>query len=126
MRGRNADVYQECFRGTNLRRTEIACAAWAITIWSGSSFANHPSYFFVQAGMTAQQAISMDLGIRGVAFVATFVAWINLTVCPSPLPIPHIGAENVVLWPPDTLCQRAVWSLLHVCLLHLQFRRADL
>jgi SP family general alpha glucoside:H+ symporter-like MFS transporter len=72
--------YIGCFRGANLRRTEVACVAWAVTIWSGSSFANHPSYFFVQAGMTPKQAISMDLGIRGVAFVATGLAWVNLSV----------------------------------------------
>lgn len=72
--------YAGCFKGVNLRRTEIACIGWAVTIWSGSSFANHPSYFFVQAGMTAKQAISMDLGIRGVAFVATGLSWVNLSV----------------------------------------------
>ena len=76
---RAGSSYLGCFRGANLRRTEIACVAWAVTIWSGSSFANHPSYFFVQAGMTPQQAISMDLGIRGVAFVATGLPWLHLS-----------------------------------------------
>lgn len=38
----------DCFRGSDLRRTEIACIAWAIQVLSGSSFGNQGTYFFQQ------------------------------------------------------------------------------
>ena len=34
--------YTDCFRGTNLRRTEIACIAFAGQVTSGSNFAYSP------------------------------------------------------------------------------------
>lgn len=39
--------YLDCFRGTNLRRTEIACMVFAGQVTSGSNFAYAPTYFFV-------------------------------------------------------------------------------
>lgn len=38
--------YLKCFQGSNLRRTEIACIAFAGQVLSGSTFAYSPSYFF--------------------------------------------------------------------------------
>lgn len=38
----------DCFKGSDLRRTEIACIAWAIQVLSGSSFGNQGTYFFQQ------------------------------------------------------------------------------
>lgn len=43
--------YLDCFRGVDLRRTEIACIAFAGQILSGSTFAYSPTYFFTQAGI---------------------------------------------------------------------------
>ncbi|TXT06159.1 hypothetical protein VHUM_03632 [Vanrija humicola] len=48
--------YLECFKGANLRRTEITTVAWACTVWAGASFANHPEYFFVQGELPRRNA----------------------------------------------------------------------
>ncbi len=40
--------YLDCFRGTDLRRTEIVCFAFVGQILSGSTFAYSPTYFFEQ------------------------------------------------------------------------------
>jgi SP family general alpha glucoside:H+ symporter-like MFS transporter len=40
--------YLDCLKGSDLRRTEIACMAWASQIILGSSFSNQPTYFFQQ------------------------------------------------------------------------------
>lgn len=42
--------YLDCLKGTDLRRTEIGCMAWASQIILGSSFSNQPTYFFQQGG----------------------------------------------------------------------------
>lgn len=36
--------YLDCFRGTDLRRTEIVCMVWAIQNLSGNSFSNYSTY----------------------------------------------------------------------------------
>ena len=49
--------YLDCFRGTNLRRTEICCLTFAGQVMSGSTFAYGPTYFFEQAGMVSARDI---------------------------------------------------------------------
>jgi SP family general alpha glucoside:H+ symporter-like MFS transporter len=41
--------YWDCFRGTNLRRTEIACIAFASQVTDGGALVYSPTYFFEQA-----------------------------------------------------------------------------
>ncbi|RSH80714.1 hypothetical protein EHS25_007049 [Saitozyma podzolica] len=72
--------YWDCFKGADLRRTEIACVAWASTVLVGSSFANHPAYFLEQAGFSTSDALQLDLGLRALAFVGTLVSWVNMTL----------------------------------------------
>ncbi len=42
--------YWDCFRGVNLRRTEITCITWLIQSASGASLMGYAVYFFKQAG----------------------------------------------------------------------------
>lgn len=51
--------YWDCFRGSDLRRTEIACVAFAGQILSGSSFAYSPTYFFTNAGIATSAAYGL-------------------------------------------------------------------
>jgi hypothetical protein len=37
--------YLDCFKGTDLRRTEIVCMVWAIQNLSGNAFSNYSTYF---------------------------------------------------------------------------------
>ncbi|GLI77938.1 hypothetical protein PoHVEF18_006235 [Penicillium ochrochloron] len=73
--------YLDCFRGTNLWRTEIACVAWAAQLWSGFVIASYSTYFFELAGLASQDAYKMSVGQGGlhllfnlisIAFVANF------------------------------------------------------
>lgn len=70
--------YIECFRGTNLRRTEIMCLSFAGQVLSGSSFAYSPSYFFSQAGLASDQVYKLNLGTTGIAFSGTVCSWFLL------------------------------------------------
>ncbi|RSL39673.1 hypothetical protein CEP54_016282 [Fusarium duplospermum] len=38
--------YMDCFRGVNLRRTEIACAVWSIQNLCGNALMTYSIYFF--------------------------------------------------------------------------------
>ncbi|OCF39724.1 MFS transporter, SP family, general alpha glucoside:H+ symporter [Kwoniella heveanensis CBS 569] len=71
--------YLDCFKGSDLRRTEIACLGWAAQILSGSSFANSPTYFFQQAGLSTENSFKLGLGTTALAFVGTCASWITLT-----------------------------------------------
>lgn len=64
-------TYLDCFKGENLRRTEIVCVALMGQILSGSSFAYTPTYFFTTAGMDTAQAFNLSLGAKGIAFIGT-------------------------------------------------------
>lgn len=87
--------YWDCFKGTDLRRTEIACIGWAGQILSGSSFANMPTYYFEQAGLSAANAFKLGLGTMAIAFVGTCSSWITLT---------YFGRRTIYLTGLSVLC----------------------
>ena len=67
--------YLDCFKGTDLRRTEIVCMVWAIQNLSGNAFSNYSTYFLVQAGLNPSNSYSFALGQYGINVVGVFGAW---------------------------------------------------
>lgn len=67
--------YLDCFKGTDLRRTEIVCMVWAIQNLSGNAFSNYSTYFLVQAGLDAKNSYSFALGQYGINVIGVFGAW---------------------------------------------------
>lgn len=67
--------YLDCFRGTNLRRTEIVCMVWAIQNLSGNSFSNYSTYFLEQAGLSTRSSYSFALGQYAFNIVGVIGAW---------------------------------------------------
>lgn len=67
--------YLDCFRGVDLRRTEIACMAFAAQPFCGSAMGGTPTYFFVQAGLPESISFRMSVGGLGIASVGTIIAW---------------------------------------------------
>ncbi|KAI1266372.1 sugar transporter [Xylariaceae sp. FL1019] len=72
-------AYTDCFKGSNLRRTEIVCFAFAGQILSGSTFAYTPTYFFTQAGLPTSGAFSLSLGAKAFGFLGTLSSWFLIT-----------------------------------------------
>lgn len=70
--------YLDCFRGINLRRTEICMVVFAGQQLSGATFAYTPTYFFLQAGIATSNAFSVSIGSTGMAFLGTLLSWILL------------------------------------------------
>ena len=72
--------YIDCFRGTNLRRTEIACVVWVAQVFCGIWFGGNVVYFLQLAGgFSAAQSFNFGIGTGALALVATSCAWYLLT-----------------------------------------------
>ena len=67
--------YLDCFRGTDLRRTEIICMVWAIQNLSGNSFSNYSTYFLEQAGLSSSNSYNFAMGQYAINMVGVFGAW---------------------------------------------------
>ncbi|KAI8935810.1 hypothetical protein NX059_012564 [Plenodomus lindquistii] len=67
--------YLDCFRGTDLRRTEIAAMTWFTQAFCGASLIGYSTYFFQQAGLSDSDAFSMSLGQYAIGAVGVFMAW---------------------------------------------------
>ena len=55
--------YLECFKGVNLRRTEICVLTWTAQQMCGPVLQTYAIYFFEQAGLAESQAFNMSLGL---------------------------------------------------------------
>jgi SP family general alpha glucoside:H+ symporter-like MFS transporter len=65
--------YLDCFKGVELRRTEIACMAFAGQVFAGSLFAYNSTYFFQQIGLGTKATYRMNVGGTGMALAATLM-----------------------------------------------------
>lgn len=68
-------TYFDCFKGVDLRRTEICTMVFLIQAASGLGFAQYCTYFMEQAGLDASDAFKMNLGYNGLAFMGTVLSW---------------------------------------------------
>lgn len=82
--------YWDCFKGTELRRTEIACFCFSGQILSGINFAYNSSYFFSQIGLGTKTTYSLNLGGTGLALIGTFMNWFFL--------MPYFGRRTIYIW----------------------------
>ncbi|KAM0719611.1 hypothetical protein Q7P37_003741 [Cladosporium fusiforme] len=71
--------YLDCFKGTDLRRTEIVCMTWAIQNLSGNSFSNYSTYFLQQAGLDERSSYSFAMGQYAINMIGVFGAWFLMT-----------------------------------------------
>ncbi|KAH7363400.1 general substrate transporter [Plectosphaerella cucumerina] len=71
--------YFECFKGTNLRRTEIAMVSWGCQILPGLIIQNYITYFFTLAGLKTADSFYLSIGNAGLAFVGTVSSWFVMT-----------------------------------------------
>jgi SP family general alpha glucoside:H+ symporter-like MFS transporter len=81
--------YFQCFKGIDLRRTEIACMVFAAQPFCGSSMAGTPTYFFIQAGLPTSISFKMSIGGLGIASVGTIASWFLMS---------YFGRRTLYLW----------------------------
>lgn len=67
--------YLACFRGTDLRRTEIACMVWMIQSICGC-MTGYATYFYVQAGLSTDRAFTMSIAMYGAGILGLGCSWL--------------------------------------------------
>ncbi|KAF5863974.1 hypothetical protein ETB97_008909 [Aspergillus alliaceus] len=78
----------DCFKGRNLRRTEICCLTWAAQQLCGSSFMNNSTYFFIQAGLDESNSFTLSIGEYAIGFVGVLGSWFLMA---------HVGHRQLYL-----------------------------
>lgn len=81
--------YIDCFKGVDLRRTEIACWAWLIQITSGGPLQGYSTYFFSQAGLSTVNAFNMSMGMYALGAMGTVLSWFMIN---------RVGRRKMYLW----------------------------
>ncbi len=70
--------YLDCFRGVELRRTEITCMTWIAQTLSGTVVGGLSTYFFVKAGISTDDSYSLGWGQSAIGAVGTIGSWFIL------------------------------------------------
>lgn len=81
--------YWDCFKGTDLRRTEICCMTWMIQTLCGSGLMGYSSYFYEQAGLSPTYSFDLTMGQYAIGAVGVFTAWALM---------PWFGRRSLYLW----------------------------
>lgn len=71
----SGNTFLACFKGTDLRRTEIACVVWITQNLCGSALWGFAPYFYEQAGLPTAKAFDLGVGLYGAAILANFLCW---------------------------------------------------
>jgi SP family general alpha glucoside:H+ symporter-like MFS transporter len=82
-------TYWDCFKGVDLRRTELTIGTWLIQQTSGSPMIGWGTYFMLQAGLSQPNAYSLGVGQSAMGFVGTVGSWFLM---------PHLGRRTLYLW----------------------------
>ena len=69
--------YLDCFKGVDLRRTELTVMTWVIQQTSGSAMMGWSTYFLLQVGLSGDSAYSLNIGQSAMGFVGTVASWVS-------------------------------------------------
>ncbi|KAJ6177935.1 hypothetical protein N7519_008396 [Penicillium mononematosum] len=61
-------TYWDCFKGTNLRRTEVVCIVWLVQTLCGQNLMGYFAYFCVQAGLPTVESFNLSWGNTVLVF----------------------------------------------------------
>lgn len=87
--------YLDCFKGVDLRRTEICAAAWVAQSICGSTFIGYSTAFYEQAGLPTVNAFDMSMGLYAIAALGTLLSWWVMT---------FVGRRKIYLIGTATMC----------------------
>ncbi|KAJ5611046.1 general alpha-glucoside permease [Penicillium lagena] len=88
--------YWDCIKGTELRRTEIACMTFAGQVFIGINFAFNNTYFFQTIGVGTSTTFSLSLGGSCLGLFGCFINWFGL--------MPYFGRRTIYLWGVASMC----------------------
>ena len=67
--------YWDCFKGVELRRTEIVCMTWIAQTLSGTAVGGLSSYFYTRAGISVVNSYDLSWGETAIGAVGTIASW---------------------------------------------------
>jgi MFS transporter, SP family, general alpha glucoside:H+ symporter len=67
--------YWECFKGANLRRTEICCVVWLFQNCCGNTFMGYSTVFYEDAGLAQADSFDLTMGQYGFGAIGTIASW---------------------------------------------------
>ncbi|KAH8694153.1 general substrate transporter [Talaromyces proteolyticus] len=76
---REGVTYWDAIRGTNLRRTEIACVVYLSQITSGSVLCYSGTFFYEQTGMSASTSYALGLAGTGISVICSALSWFYIS-----------------------------------------------
>uniref|UniRef100_A0A060TBJ9 ARAD1D35728p n=1 Tax=Blastobotrys adeninivorans TaxID=409370 RepID=A0A060TBJ9_BLAAD len=79
-------TYLDCFKGTDLRRTEISSIVFLIQAVSMGNTMSYSSYFFQMAGLPPDQSFNMSIGQYCMGIVGIICSWFLMT---------HVGRRRI-------------------------------
>ncbi|MCO5549827.1 hypothetical protein L7F22_003301 [Adiantum nelumboides] len=71
-------TYLDCFKGTNLRRTEIGIMVWLAQQFTGWVLARYATYYLVTAGVPATHAFDLNIGNQAIQVIGTISSWFTM------------------------------------------------
>ncbi|CZT10798.1 probable maltose permease [Rhynchosporium graminicola] len=81
--------YWDCFRGTDLRRTEIASVAWLAQAFCGAALIGFAVQVYQRAGLADSNAFSLNIGQSAMGAVGTILSWFLMQ---------YAGRRTIYLW----------------------------
>lgn len=69
-------TYVDCFKGQNLRRTEITCLTWVAQYVDGTAITGQPVYFFVQARVGTSVAYKLSVAALSLSCIGVMLSWV--------------------------------------------------
>lgn len=81
--------YWDCFKGVNLRRTEISCITWFVQNVCGSTFMNYSTVFYLSAGLEKSAAFDMTMVQYALGAGGTIASWFFMA---------HVGRRKLYFW----------------------------
>ena len=73
--------FADCFKRSNLRRTEIACMIWTVQYSCGQPIVNYTTQFLQTAGLTEDQAFDINLAQNAMLIAGTIAGWVYMYFC---------------------------------------------
>ncbi|KAJ5761282.1 hypothetical protein N7520_008438 [Penicillium odoratum] len=67
--------YMDCFKGVNLRRTEIVSVAWLAQTFCGFGLVSYSVVFLERAGLNQSNSFSFTIGVSGLGWIGTVGSW---------------------------------------------------
>ena len=80
--------YLECFKGTNLRRTEINCVVWATQILCGNAILGYSVVFLQQAGFSEIASFNVNISLSSCYIIGGIICWMLF---------PHVGRATIYM-----------------------------